>query len=234
MGRISKISEANLNHRVMKMLAIRDSYMKDIENCHIKVQKGNTKTGKDCWTISLIPIADCHNCEQCRQDCYDLRNVCFQPAVQNDRAKNSALHKADRSRYWNEILTQIRTHNILFLRLNVGGDLDKEDFSYIEAIADVCKDTSILFFTKNYKGINEFLSKHTFPKNVHPIMSAWNGMQMDNPHNLPCSHVLWEDGTTTAPDYGAYYCGGNCSDCAHNGEGCWTLKHGEHVIFKAH
>ena len=92
----------------------------------------------------------------------------------------------------------------------------------------------ILFFTKNYKGINKFLDNNSFPSNVRPIMSAWENMEMDNPHNLPNSHVLYEDGRTTAPEYGAVYCGGNCSECAFKGEGCWNLKNGEHVVFMAH
>ena len=65
-----------------------------------------------------------------------------------------------------------------------------------------------------YKGINYYLNENEFPKNVHPIMSAWKYVKMDNPHNLPCSHVLYQSGETTAPKYGAVYCGGNCSKCA--------------------
>jgi hypothetical protein len=57
---------------------------------------------------------------------------------------------------------------------------------------------------------------------------------MDNRHNLPVSHVLYADGRTTAPKFGSYYCGGNCSECNYKGEGCWILKRGESVIFPAH
>ena len=49
----------------------------------------------------MIPIADCKNCSGCKKECYDILNVCFQPAVQNDRARNSAVHKADIKRFWN-------------------------------------------------------------------------------------------------------------------------------------
>ena len=65
-------------------------------------------------------------------------------------------------------------------------------------------------------------------------MSAWENTEMDNPHNLPVSHVLYADGRTTAPEFGSYYCGGNCAMCKYNDEGCWTLKCGESVIFPAH
>ena len=222
-------------NRVKKMVDLRSKYMLDIENLHIKLQKGNSKTGQNCWTVSLIPIADCgRNCKECKKNCYDVCNVCYQPSVQNDRARNSALHKADRERFWQEVDLQIKANFVQELRINVGGDLDDEDFPYVAKLGSDNPKTMILFFTKNYEGINSFLDKNNFPKNVKSLMSAWKDTEMDNPHNLPCSHVLWEDGSTTAPEYGAVFCGGNCSECAFKGEGCWTLKNGEHVIFKAH
>ena len=220
--------------RVQKMLDLREEYLKDIENVHIKIQKGNNKTGENCYTISLIPIADCVNCSGCSKTCYDICNVCYQPNVQNDRAKNSALHKADPERFWKEVDIQIKAHFVREFRINVGGDLTDEDFAYVAELGKNNNETRILFFTKNYKGINKFLENNSFPVNVRPIMSAWLGMEMNNPNELPCSHVLWEDGTTTAPEYGAVYCGGNCSECAFHEKGCWTLKKGQHVIFKAH
>jgi hypothetical protein len=220
--------------RVQKMLDYRNEFLKDIENVHIKIQKGNSKTGENCYTISLIPIADCKNCSECSKTCYDICNVCFQPVVQKDRAKNSALHMADPKRFWDEVDIQIKARFVREFRINVGGDLTDDDFAYVAELGKKNNKTMILFFTKNYKGINKFLENNSFPENVHPIMSAWVGMEMDNPNNLPCSHVLWEDGNTTAPKYGAVYCGGNCSQCAFEGNGCWNLKAGEHVIFNAH
>lgn len=228
------LSWAAIAGRVDKMVKIRDKYMEDIDNVHIKLQKGNTKTGQNCWTVSLIPIADCPNCSGCKNACYDVCNVCFQPAVQNDRARNSALHKANPERFWNEVDMQVKANFVKELRLNVGGDLTDDDFAYVADLGRKNNKTLILFFTKNYKGINKFLKNNTFPKNVRPIMSAWIGMDMENPNHLPCSHVLWENGVTTAPDFGAHYCGGNCSECAFKGEGCWTLQKDEHVIFMAH
>ncbi len=223
-----------ITRRVKKMEKLRDEYLEHIDDVHIRLQQGNTKTGKNCWTVSLIPILDCVNCTECKYNCYDICNVCFQPVVQNDRARNSALHKADPCRFWEEVDMQIKANYVMELRINVGGDLTDNDFEYIKVLGEENPKTKILFFTKNYDGINKFLNNNSFPDNVSVLMSAWIGMEMDNPHNLPCSHVLWEDGTTSAPDFGAYYCSGNCSECAFKGEGCWNLKHGEHVIFKAH
>lgn len=228
------IGKAAVKSRVKRFLTERDARLKDVNNLHVKLQKGNRKTGNNCWTVSLAPVIDCSNCAECMWDCYDLKSDMIYPTVINDRLKNSAIHKADPARYWSEIDTQIKSNYVTELRLNVGGDLTYDDFAYVKKLGESNNKTMILFFTKNYEGINKFLAHDSFPDNVKPIVSAWLGMKIDNPHNLPCSHVLYEDGRTTAPQYGAYYCGGNCSECAYKGEGCWNLKRGEHVIFKAH
>ena len=234
MGKSLVISNEAIENRIKKLIEKRNEMMNNIDNVHVKLQKGNRKTGSNCYTVSLAPIIDCSNCSGCKGQCYDIRNDVIYPQVIADRAKNSAIHKMQPNRYWHEIDQQIKANFVTELRLNVGGDLTDNDFEYVATLGKENPRTMILFFTKNYKGINKFLENNSFPENVKPIMSAWEGMEMDNPHNLPCSHVLYEDGRTTAPEYGAVYCGGNCSECAFNGDGCWNLKHGEHVIFKAH
>lgn len=234
MGKSLVISNEAIENRIKKLIEKRNEMISNIDNIHVKLQKGNRKTGSNCYTVSLAPIIDCSNCNGCKGQCYDIRNDVIYPQVITDRAKNSAIHKMQPNRYWHEIDQQIKANFVTELRLNVGGDLTDNDFEYVATLGKENPRTMILFFTKNYKGINKFLENNSFPENVKPIMSAWEGMEMDNPHNLPCSHVLYEDGRTTAPEYGAVYCGGNCSECAFNGDGCWNLKRGEHVIFKAH
>ena len=207
---------------------------KDIANLHVRIQKGNSKTGSRCYTVSLLPIIDCNNCSQCMWQCYDFKsNLRFDVHI-NDRCRNSVIHKLDQQRFWAEIDMQVKANFITELRINVGGDLSDSDFSYVAQLGRNNPKVRFLFFTKNYKGINKFLENSEFPENVHPIMSAWIGTEMENPYCLPEAHVLYEDGTTTAPEYGAIYCGGNCSECAFKDEGCWTLKRNEHVIFKIH
>lgn len=225
------------NNRVKVMLTLRDEWIEKIRNgeeVHVKLQPGNDKTGINCWTVSLIPIADCYNCAECSKDCYDINNVCYIPTVQNDRARNSAIHKLDRALYWKQVEEEVKEKFVMQLRINIGGDLEYEDFEYVAELGKRCPKTDILFFTKSYEDLNRFLDEKKFPKNVRPIISRWCGVECDNRHNLPESHVLWEDGTTTAPKYGSIYCGNNCSRCACFGEGCWALKKGESVIFKAH
>lgn len=230
----AELSNEAMKNRVKKLKNVQKDKIKEVKDLHVKVQKGNRKTGVNCWTVSLLPVVDCGNCSKCKHNCYDLKADLIYPAVINDRARNSAIHKKEPDRYWREINDQVKENCIKELRINVGGDLDYYDFKYVRVLGLENPNTDILFFTKNYDDINRFLDEVSFPDNVHPIMSAWKGMKMENPHNLPCSHLLYENGDTTAPEYGAVYCGGNCSECAFKGEGCWNLKKGEHVIFKAH
>lgn len=71
------------------------------------------------------------------------------------------------------------------------------------------------------------------PDNLQIIFSNWVGQKENNPFNFPTSNPLFLDGTTTAHD-GAYWCSGNCSECAKENSKCWSLKPGEEVIFPIH
>ena len=228
------LSNEVVTKRVAMLKDARDEALKNVDQIHVKLQRGNRKTGPNCWTTSFLPVIDCGNCDKCKPTCYDFKSNMFMPAVIADRARNSAIHKADPERYWKEVDTQIKANFVQELRINVGGDLNDDDFAYVAKLGRQNKGTMILFFTKNYKGINKFLEHHKFPTNVKPIMIRWEGMSIDNPYKLPEAHVLYEDGRTTAPEYGAVYCGGNCSECAMESKGCWNLKKGQHVIFKVH
>ena len=244
MAKTKKMKKETILRRLHKMTDRRDEIIREgVENYHVRLMKGNDKTGVNCYTVSLIPIADCPNCSGCAfGGCYDIQNVCWQPHVQEQRAINSAIHKMDRLRYWEEIDLQVEALFVNELRINVGGDLDEEDFIHLQWLGLRNPTCHFLFFTKNYKGINNYISEYgDFIENIHPIMSPWLGMKFDNPHNLPCAHVLWADGKTTAPDHKAKYCGGNCSECFYHyknnnkeNSGCWGLDNGEHVIFLAH
>lgn len=229
-----RISDDVRSNRVKKMLDLREEFLKNINDYHVKLQQGNSKTGKIVYTVSLCPIIDCKNCSKCQVDCYDINNDCRFPGVIIDRAKNSAIHKADPKRYWMEISDAIAAKNIEALRINVGGDLVYEDFIYLNIVAKENPGCELLFFTKSYDDINRFLSSYKFCANVHPIISRWCGVPCDNRFDLPESHVLYDDGTTTAPEYGSIYCGGDCSECKMVNGGCFGLKNGESVIFKAH
>lgn len=230
-----KLTKEGYRKRLSSVKEVRNEVEKrDVSKLHVKLQRGNAKTGTNCYTVSLLPVIDCTNCSKCKHDCYDLKSDLIYKQVKEDRAKNSVIHEKDPERYWNEIDIQVKANYIEYLRINVGGDLNDNDFYHVATLGINNPKCHFLFFTKNYKGINKFLEENKFPPNVHPIMSAWKETVMDNPYNLPESHVLYKDGSTTAPEYGAYYCKGNCSGCAYEGSGCWNLKENQHVVFTYH
>ena len=223
--------------RIQQMVEIKNEYLKRLqngENLRVKVSEGNSKTGKNCRTVSLIPGHDCQNCKACLHDCYDVNNVCWQQNVQNIRALNSAIHSYNIDKYWNDIEMDIKYNYTTELRINVGGDSTYEDFIHIREIALRNLKCDFLFFTKNYNDLNKFLNEFEFPNNVRPIWSRWIGLESNNIHNVPEAHVMMSNGKTTAPEYGAYFCTGNCSECHFNNRGCWTLQEGESVVFIEH
>lgn len=233
--KVNDINRELMNKRLKAMLDMKAEILTHVEDFHVKLQKGNTKTGERSMTVSLIPVIDCPNCSECCKKCYDLRNDCCYPSVQKSRAINSAIHDADPARYWREIEANVIAEGCEFLRINVGGDMSDEDFYYLDDISKRNPQCVFLFFTKNYKGINKFLDeKGEFEKNVRSMMSAWLGMEMINPHNLPCAHVMWADGSTTAPMWGAILCRGNCSECFMENDGCVKVGKNEHVVMNAH
>lgn len=232
---IHSMNDEAVRNRLNKMINMRAEFIKNVDKEHVKLQNGGRKTGKNVYTVSLIPIFDCPNCDGCCTLCYDIRNVCFRTPVMRDRAKNSAIHKVNPERYWKEIGMQLVLQNVEILRINVGGDLTYEDFGYVNNMAAQHPDVTFQFFTKNYDGINKWLDENEdFESNVQAIMSVWKDMPYSNPHRIPESHLLWADGSTTAPEYGAYFCKGNCSNCKLMGEGCFALKKGECVVLSAH
>ena len=248
-------SRKAINNRMNQMRLKRDAIIADgVEKYHVRLMSGNSKTGINCRTCSLIPGVDCSNCVGkdgigCLYGgCYDIQNVCWLPDVQETRAINSAIHKEDPERYWAEMAMQVRAQFVTELRINVGGDLTNKDFFYIENMGKANRSCHHLFFTKNDHGIAKFIEacggieNTRYFKNVHPVLSAWKGMDLYNPYNLPVAHVKFPDGTCTAEDWElVYVCGGNCSECFYHyanenkkASGCWGLKCGEAVLFDAH
>ena len=122
-----------------------------------------------------------------------------------------------------------------YFRFHVSGDIPTID--YLRRMIDIAnrnQHCEILCFTKRYEYVNQLLAEGVeLPDNLHLIFSAWVGLEMVNPFSLPEAHVRFKDGSTTARE-DAIPCGGNCTECAKTDGGCWTLKHGEQVVFNEH
>jgi len=242
--------------RLTKLKGIREGLIKNgVDNLHVCVGVGNTKTGASVHTVSLLPVIDCKNCALCKRTCYDMAHDFHHTRVIMSRARNSAIHKEDIERFWEEVSANIIAKGILLLRINVGGDLSKQDFPFVKALAEKHTRTEFMFFTKNTKELNEFLDTNEFPKNVHIIVSRWIDDNIENKHNLPESHVLFTKlthegvdaflasgekplsvlgATSCTSEKPMELCGGNCSACFIEGKGCWFAKKGTDIILPAH
>ena len=184
-------------------------------------------------SVSLPPVLTCANCAQCSKYCYAIKMARLRKTVNGTWARNLAIYQADPDRYFREVAFAAK--NYRNFRWHVAGDILSD--SYLEGmikVAQECPSTQFLAFTKAFDIVNRYLDAgNALPENLKIVFSGWVGLEMQNPHNLPTSHPIFSDGTTSAPD-GAKWCGGNCSECATHSSGCWTMKNGDAVIFALH
>ena len=204
------------------------------QELHVSISKGNSKMGA-IPSVSLPPIKTCspEAVKHCGRKCYVRRYLGIrQKTVGAAYERNLYILQHDPEKFWREVNAAVAmaTH----FRFGVSGDIP--DMFYLARMVDVAEKNprcEILCFTKQYEFVNSFVSSHELPANLHIIFSAWKGLGMPNPFNLPEAHVFFKDGTTTAKD-GARYCSGNCYECAIDNANCWSLKAGEQIIFKEH
>lgn len=230
--KIRPLNDESFIKRLNKMRDLVCEYADGVENRHVYISEGNSKTGKLVPSVSLVPVMCCPNCASCSKLCYDVRTDCMFPGVQRTRANNTAIWKADPDRYFREISEAIKKNGFRFFRWHIGGDIVNE--RYFQGMCEVAAshpDTKFLAFTKNFKVVNEHAED--IPQNLQILFSDWVGQDTPNPHNFPTSNPLFADGSTTAK-CGAYFCPGSCTNCALTETGCWTLKKGEQVVFPAH
>lgn len=216
-----------IRERVKKMVDIKSGL--DVSKLHVKFSYGNRKTGNLVPSVSLIPIHDCGNCADCCRGCYAVRNICCYDATRKALANNSAIYAADPERYFREVEYEVKYRS--FFRYHVAGDIKDEYYlDEMVRIARAVPTCQFLAFTKMFALVNKWIGENgEFPSNLHIIFSEWRGMDMQNPYNLPTSRPVWQGERVDG-----IWCGGNCSDCARAGCGCWSLKKGERVLFEAH
>lgn len=204
------------------------------EELHVSISKGNSKMGA-VPSVSLPPIKTCspEAVKHCGKKCYVRRYLGIrQKTVGAAYERNLYLLQNEPEKFWREVNAAVAmaTH----FRFGVSGDIPDLDYLvHIFEIAAKNKHCQILCFTKQYSIVNKCLTTLKMPPNLHIIFSAWKGLALPNPYNLPEAHVFYKDGTTTAKD-GARYCSGNCYECAIENANCWSLKSGEQIIFKEH
>ena len=200
-----------------------------INNNKVSISKGNKKMGF-IPSVSLPPIVTCAKGCTCAKKCYAAKLCRIYANTRKAYARNLDILKNDMDNYF----TQVKAAAMVtkYFRFHVSGDIP--DMNYLDRMVKLAQElpgTTFLAFTKQYNFINYFLEYAQIPDNLKIIFSEWPGMPMMNPHNLPVAHVIFK-GQEPADDW--KICGGNCSECACRGVGCWELKTGEHIAFYEH
>jgi hypothetical protein len=198
-------------------------------NNKVSISKGNSKMGF-IPSVSLPPIVTCAAGCKCAKKCYAAKLCRIYGNVRKAYNRNLEILKNN----MNDYFTQVKAAAMVskYFRFHVSGDIP--DINYLDRMVKLAQDlpgTTFLAFTKQYNFVNNFLQYARIPDNLKIIFSAWPGMPMENPHNLPVAHVIF-NGQEPADDW--KICGGNCTECACRGVGCWELKTGEHIAFYEH
>jgi uncharacterized protein (DUF2237 family) len=196
----------------------------------ISISPGNRKMGY-IPSVSLPPVKTCAAGCTCANKCYAAKLCRIYPTVRNAYERNLETLYSDPLSYWTQVRAAAKVAR--YFRFHVSGDIvDGLYFYDMVLTAQECPGTEFLAFTKCYDIVNDYLSSGgTIPANLHVLFSEWPGMAMDNRYNLPVAHVIFK-GTSPADNW--KICGGNCTECACAGVGCWELKAGEHIAFYEH
>ena len=196
----------------------------------VSISKGNRKMGA-IPSVSLPPIITCKHCESCARKCYAAKLARIYKTTREAWNRNYKILLENRKFYFDQVTAAAMISG--FFRFHVSGDI--VDVDYLDNMcktARKCKNTRFLAFTKNYEDVNNYFETHKKPRNLQLIFSLpFDGAMIENPHNMPTAAVIFK-GNEPKSDY--KICGGNCTDCACRGVGCWELKKGETIAFYEH
>lgn len=192
------------------------------------VQIDNSKVGK-VYHISRTPIKSCASycAATCGKDCYALKAYRAYPTAKACWDANLELSQKDNAEFWRRVEAELSiAPKRAAFRFWVSGDfLDTEDFERAVELTEKFSDIQFLAFTKRYSAVNKVLDRRSLPRNFTVIFSGWQGIDMDNPHNLPMTFISGDPRATWAIP-----CTGACQDC----HACWTLTKGQKVTFDLH
>ena len=196
----------------------------------VSISHGNTKMGA-IPSVSLPACVTCNPSAPCFKKCYAVRLARRYKTVTAAYARNLEILENDPSAYWVQV--KAAASMTRFFRFHVSGDIPNgEYFNHMVQAATELHGTTFLAFTKQYQIVNDYLSNGgTIPANLIIIFSNWGSWKCENPHNLPVCEIILKG---SAPAENWKICGGNCTECACRGVGCWELKKGDTIAIYEH
>lgn len=201
-----------------------------MNNSIVSISKGNSKLG-NIPSVSLPACITCNPEAPCFKKCYALRLEKRYPTVSKAYSRNLNILQTDPGTYWEQVKQAAQTTR--FFRYHVSGDIPNITYlMHMCKIAFNLPGTTFLAFTKQYNIVNEYIQTGGgIPENMKIIFSNWDQWKCENPYNLPTCEIILK-GNKPADDW--KICGGNCSECACRGVGCWELKPGETIAIYEH
>ena len=201
-----------------------------MKNQTVSISKGNSKMGA-IPSVSLPACITCNPNAPCFKLCYAAKITRLYKTVKSAYDRNLSILEENPALYWEEVKQGAQMAR--YFRFHVSGDIPTlEYFNNMVRLARELPKTSFLAFTKQYNIVNQFLNDGgTIPENLKIIFSNWGSWKCENPHKLPECEIILK-GSDPAPDW--KICGGNCTECACRGIGCWELKQGETIAIYQH
>jgi hypothetical protein len=196
----------------------------------VSISPGNRKMGA-IPSVSLPACVTCNPSAPCFKECYAVKVARIYKTAAAAYDRNLSILKENPALYWSAVYNAAATTK--YFRFHVSGDIPNiEYFAHMVQLAAALPDTNFLAFTKQYKIVNSYLNNGgKIPNNLKVIFSNWGAWKCDNPHGLPECEIIFK-GTDPAQDW--KICGGNCTECACRGVGCWELKNGETIAIYKH
>ena len=203
-----------------------------VESLEVCLSDGNTKV--PCKNVSLPPIISCHNCRECKKECYDIKACIQYENVMKARARNYSILKRNFDLYWTQIRTKISRMRKKYFRFHVGGDMvSKEYLTEMVKTARMFPLVRFWTYTKFHSVVNDYVRENggkekAIPANLSIMFSEWTGMTMDNPYGFGTFIVVDKEQT---PPAGVWHCTGDCGICIRANRGCvvnetaWVWKH---------
>ena len=198
----------------------------------VSISKGNSKMG----AIPSVSLPACITCNQnapCFKLCYAAKISRLYKTVKTAYENNLHILNTDPAQYWQQVKQGAQMAR--YFRYHVSGDIPNIDyFVYMVKTARDLPGTNFLAFTKQYHIVNQYINTFgaaAIPSNLKVIFSNWGEWKCENPHGLPECEIILK-GSEPAPNW--KICGGNCTECACAGIGCWELKNGETIAIYQH
>lgn len=196
-----------------------------------RISESNKKMG-EVGSFSTLPIVTCDKNAPCFKECYAKRMCTFRKSVHDAWEVNTEMVRDERwADIMDDVIDYVRFRHAKMFRWFVGGDIWKKDmFETMFMIADECPECEFMAFTKCYDIIEEYTDIE-LPKNLHIVLSAWNGFQPSEDLKKRFPVCYYDDGSMAESiPKDAKTCLGGCESC----QECWKMTAGQSVRIYKH